>query len=355
MTSVSLLGRLTSDTAAIRLRLETLTRQSSTGQKTDQLGDLAAQTPRALTLRAEIGRRDAYGTAIGTALGRTAAAQTALQRLGAIAQQFADKVAMGLDPNRTATLASVAAEARATMVEVGQLLNSQSDGEYVFGGSDLGKPPVPDPDGLPTSGMATQIAAAIGGLGGGNAASVAASTRAAALDDTAGVTPFSAFLSDPASGGTEPRRSVPAGDGQVVAYGIPANRNAAAVSAGETTGSWSRDLLRGLASLAGLTPAQAASPQDFRALADTIRTGLKSAENGLADEQGALGQTEARLQAAKDRHTTLTSTLKAQLSDIEEVDLAATLTRMQATQTALQASYSAIGRLGELTLTNFLS
>ncbi|TCZ53195.1 flagellin [Roseicella aquatilis] len=354
MTSVSLLGRMGADTAALRAQVEALTRQVSTGRKTDRIGDLAPQLPRALTLSVEINRRDTYGTAIDAALTRTSTMQTTLKQIASIAQTFADKVAIKLDPNDTGTLSSVATQARAALVQVGQLLNTRSGGEYIFGGSDFANPPIPDPEGLPGSGMATQIATAVASLGGGNAASVAAQTRAAALNDTAGVTPFSAFLSNPASGGSEARRSVPTGDGQVEAYGILANRNAAAVSAGETTGSWARDLLRGLASLAALTPAQAASATDFRALAGTIRQGLKSAENALADEQGALGLTEERLGATQDRHTIITDTLKAQVADIEEVDLAATLTRLQATQTTLEASYTAIGRLGTLSLASYL-
>lgn len=353
MASVSMLGRLTADTAALRLRLETLTRQSATGQKTDRIGDLSPQLPRALTVSAELRRRDVYGTAIGNALDRTSVMQTTLQRLSVIARQFADNVAVKLDPNNTSTLASVATQAKAAMVEIGQLLNTQSNGEYVFGGSDFGNPPIPDPDGLPTSSFATNIATAVSNLVGVGASTVAIQTLGIAETDDS---PFSSFLST--TGLTEPLRSVPAGDGQVIPYGVLANHvdaNRKAADPANTTGSWARDLLRGLASLAGLTPAQAASPTDFRALADTIRTGLKSAENALADEQGALGQTETRLQAAKERHSILTDALKSQLSDIEEVDLAATLTRMQATQTALQASYSAISRLGSLTLTSYLS
>jgi flagellar hook-associated protein 3 FlgL len=355
VTSVGPLGRLDTDTAALRLRLDTLTRQVSSGKRAEAQGDLGAQLPRALALRAEIGRRETYGTAIGQAMERSAATRTVLDRLGAIAGEFGDGVALKLDPTDTSGLALVASRAKAALVEVGQLLNTRQAGEYLFGGSDFGNPPVPDPDGLPTGGLATGIATAIAGLGGGNAATVAAATKSVAMDDTAGVTPFSAFLSDPSAGLGEPRRSVPSGDGQAVPYGLFANRNAAASSAGETTGSWARDLMRGLASLAALTPAQAASPADFRALAGTIRDGLKSASNAIADESGALGLTETRLSAAKDRHSTLTDALTGQLSDIEEVDLASTLTRLQSTRTALEASYSALGRLGSLTLTQYLS
>jgi flagellin-like hook-associated protein FlgL len=144
MTSISLLGRLETDSAALRLRLEQLTRQASTGRKTDAIGDLAPQLPRALTLRGEIGRREAYGSAIGEALGRATTTGAALQRLSTIAGDFANGVAMKLDPNDPGSLSLVAARARAAMVEVGQLLNSRSNGEYLFGGSDFANPPVPD-------------------------------------------------------------------------------------------------------------------------------------------------------------------------------------------------------------------
>ncbi|MDI3308681.1 MAG: flagellin [Acetobacteraceae bacterium] len=354
MAGITLLGRLDADTAMLRLRLQTLTRQLATGQRTEAPGDLAPQLPQALQLRAEAARRDTYGTAIGEALSRTQVMQQALSRLAEIAQEFGEDAAVKLDPADPQAISLTAERARQAMIEVGHLLNTQYAGEYLFGGSDFGNPPVPDPEGLPSSGFASQIAAAVGSLGGGNAAAVAAATRAAAQDDSARVTPFSAFLSDPATGLVEPRRSVPAEDGTLVPYGILANRNAAARSSGETTGSWARDLLRGLASMAALTPAQTASPGDFSQFAATIRDGLKSAIAGLADEAGALGLTEARLEDMQSRHEAVQTTLQAQLADIQEVDMAEVLSRLQATQTALEASYAAIGRIGALSLTQFL-
>ena len=354
MAGIGMLGRLDADALVLRTRLQSLTRQMTTGLKAEAPGDLAPQLPRVLDLRAEIGRRDVYGVNIGQALARTTAAQQALGRLGAIAQEFGDGVAMKLDPNDPEGLAFAATRARAAMVEVGQLLNTRQGDEYLFGGTDFANPPVPDPDGLPASGMATQIAAAIGTLGGGNAAAVAAATKTAAMDDSAGVTPFSAFVSDPAQGLGEPRRSLPSGDGTNMAVGLFANRNAEATSAGETTGAWARDLLRGLASIAALGPAQTASPADFHAMADTIRGGLQSAAKALADEQGALGLTEQRLQGMQTRHTEMHDSLQGQLAGIEEVDLAAVLTRLQSTKSTLEASYNAIGTLGSLTLTHYL-
>lgn len=354
MARIDMMGRLDADAAVLRARMQSLTRQVTTGLKAEAVGDLAPQMPRALDLRAEIGRRDTYGTAIGQALSRTTAAQSTLARLGAIARQFGDTVAMKLDANDPASLTFAATQARNALVEVGQLLNTKTGDDYIFGGSDFGNPPVPDPAGLPTGGMATQIAAAIGTIGPGNAAAISAATKAIALDDSPGVTPFSAFIVDPATGGSEPRRSVPSADGTSTAVGLFASRNAAATSTGETTGGWARDLLRGLASIAALTPASAAWPTDFTQLASTIRAGLQSAANALADEQGALGLTEAQLTDVQTRHVQMRDSLQEQLAGIEEIDLAAVLTRLQSTRTTLEASYNAIGTLGTLTLSNFL-
>jgi flagellin-like hook-associated protein FlgL len=352
MRGIDTLGRLDSDAGLLRLRLDTLNRQLATGRRAEAPGDLSPHLPRVSELRAEAARRDTYGAAVGEALGRAQATQGALGRLTAIAREFGGDVAMKLDPKDAASIPLAAARARAALIEVGHILNTRQGGEYLFGGSDSANPPVPAPDDLPASGFASQIASAVATLGGGNAAAVGAATRAAAASDAAGTTPFSAFLSGP--GLAEPRRGVPAEDGALVPYGVAANRNAAAVSSGETTGSWARDLLRGLASIAALTPAQAASPAEFAAFAAVVRDGLRSASDALANEAGALGFTEARLEETQRRHADANTTLEAQLAAIEEVDLAEVLTRLRATETTLQASYGAIGRLGDLTLARFL-
>lgn len=351
MGAIELVGRLDQDSARLRLQLQTLTRQLGTGQRGEALGDIAPQLPRAFALKAEIARRDAYGAAIGGALERGAAAQTVLSRLIAIGREFAEEVAMKIDPRDPQALAPMAERARQALVEVGQLLNTRHAGEYLFGGSDFANPPLPDPEGLPAGPMAAQIGAAVAALGGGNAAAVGAATLAAARDDD---TPFSAFLTDPARGLAEPRRSVPAEDGAMVAHGLFANRNAALPSAGETTGGWARDLMRGLMSLAALTPAHADSPADLQEFAATIREGLRSATSALGNEAGALGQTEARLTAMRERHEAVQIGLRGQLAGIEEIDLAETLSRLQQTRLALEASYGAIGRIGSLSLANFL-
>lgn len=347
------LSRLLADSAGIKSRLNALTAQVADGRRGASYGDIGLAANRAINLRGEAARREAQAGALDRALGRTEAAGDAMRRLSTIAEDFfaeAQKVGTA-DPAR---IGVVAAGARAALREVAGLLNASHAGEYVFGGADSGHPPLPAPDDLMAGGLGTAIASAVTGLGGGNAAAVLAATAAAAASDAAGVTPFSAYLSDPARGLGEARRTTVADDGVEIPTGLFANRNAAATSSGETTGSWSRDLLRGLMTLASLTPAQANLGGDLDSLMVGVRGGLRAAAAGLAAEEGALGMSERRLEAARSRHEDLGVALRGQLADLEEVDMAATLTALQDTRTRLEASWKALSVLSGLSLANLL-
>lgn len=347
------LARLVADSAGIKARLATLASQAADGRRGRLYGDIGPAANRAINLRGEVARRETQAGTLDRALGRTGAAGDAMRRLSAIAEDAFAK-AQAISTADPARIGVVAAGARAALREVAGLLNATHAGEYVFGGADAANPPLPHPDDLMAGGLGAAIAAAVGSLGGGNAAAVLAATGAAAGSDAAGVTPFSAYLSDPARGLTEARRTTVSDDGVEIPTGLFANRNAAVPSGGETTGSWSRDLLRGLMTLASLTPAAAGVGSDLDSLMVGVRAGLRAAAGGLAGEEGALGMAEARLEAAKARHDDLGTVLSGQLSDLEEVDMAVTLTALQDTRTRLEASWKALSILSGLSLANFL-
>jgi flagellin-like hook-associated protein FlgL len=348
------LSRLNADAALLRARLDVLGRQASSGRKTDRLGDLQPEAPQLVNLSNDMARREVYGRAIDQSAARISVTQASLQRLKDIAGEFRSAVTMRLDANNPSALAVFQGRARAAALEVGNLLNTQMSGEYLFGGSDLTHPPVPNPQNLMSTGMAVTIATAIGGLNDSNAGSVAATTLTVSQDRWGGNSPFSYFLEDPARGANEARRSVPVADNQLVVYGVPANRNAVAQSTGETTGSWARDLLRGLFSVAALGPAQAQYAQGFGDLANTLREGFVSAETALSEEMGALGHVAQQLDTTKSRHRNISDILQKQIADITDVDMAATLTQLQGTRTALEASYRVTSSMADLTLSKFL-
>jgi flagellar hook-associated protein 3 FlgL len=353
MNGISLTSRIDLNTILLRERMTQLGDQISTGRKGTSYAALGTEAPKSMDLRAEIGRREAYGNVIGQTLHKVQVTQKVLDRLGAIAEKFTASAVKLTGLAKPEDIQIQAGQAQAALVEVANLLNEQYGGEYLFGGSDTHNPPVPNADAIATSGMVSGIAAQVALLNGTNAASVIAATKDLAQSDVAGVTPFSEFLST-GTGATEGRRTLLANDNDRVEYGILANRNAAVVSTGETTGSWVRDLLRGLASVAGLTPDKAQLGTDYTDFVTNIREGLQSSVDALALERGALGVTETRLQSIQTLHESVTLSLTLQVRDLEEVDMAKTISSFQATQAQLEASYRAISIAQQLSLTRFL-
>lgn len=351
---MDIMGRMNLEASVLRGRMDVLARQAASGRRGEGLGDIAPDAPRALNLSNDIGRRETYMRAIDQASGRMDVMQSSLKRMKDIASEFRSEVGVRLSSRDENALVTVKARARAAIAEVGALLNTRHNGEYLFGGSDLARPPVKDPAGLASGQMAVQVADAIALLDDSNHAAVLDATRVAAQATDPGTSPFSDFLEDPFRGADEARRSVPVGDAELLEYGIAANRNAMATSEGETTGAWARDLLRGLMSLAALEAPQLAFRQGFEELASGIRQGLEASENALAEEMGALGAVQRQADTARRRHSDLADALQAQLAAVTDVDLAETLTRLQATRSALEASYRVTASLSELSLARFL-
>ena len=360
MTGISLIGRIDVNASLLRERITLLGDQISTGRKGNSYatigpdGSFGKDTPKAIDLRAEIGRREAYQTTIGQTLSKVSVTQDVLTRIGAIAESFNANSAKLMGASKPEEIQIQAATAKSAMAEVAALLNETFNGEYLFGGSDTSNPPIPNPGAIATSGMGGEIIKQVALLNGANVATVLANTKSLAESNAADMTPFSAFLSPP-PGVTVPRRNIIGNDGELVEYGVLANRNAAGVtSLGETTGSWARDLLRGLASIAGLTPEKAQLGGDYTTFITKVRQGLDTAVKTLALERGALGTTEKRLQDISTRQEAVTTTLTAQLSSLEDVDMAKTISAFQATQSQLEASYRAMSLAQQLSLTRFL-
>jgi len=410
MSSINLTARIGLNASQLRDRITVLGEQISTGRQGRTYAAIGTDAPKAMDLRAEIGRRETYQTTVNQTLSKIRVSQDVLDRIGAIAQKFTASSTKLLGAARPEEIQTQAAQAQAAMTEVATLLNEQVNGEYLFGGSDSHNPPIPNPQAIATSGMGLAIKTQVASLNGSNVTSVTNATKTLAQSNAAGTTPFSDFLSattwagstpyavgdlvvsngniyratqagtsnttggptgngagiidsgvtwdyvqpGTVAGATEARVNILGNDNDRVAYGIHANRNAAIVSTGETTGSWARDLLRGLASIAGLTPEKAQLGNDYTTFIATIRNGLESSVDALALERGSLGLIEARLESMASLQGSIGTSLKLQLSNLEEVDMAKTITSFQTTQTQLEASYRAIAMAQQLSLTRFL-
>jgi flagellar hook-associated protein 3 FlgL len=336
----------------IRQKLDSLVAQASSGRAADSYAGLGAGAAVSLNLNPQIASLQTWQSNIDAAAGRLDASQAALTRMQQIASDFNATLnnLNGLNPSE---VDNAAASARQALVEVAGLLNTQSGGVYVFAGQDSANPPVPDPDNILTSGFFTQIASAVAGLSGAGAAATASATLGIAASNAAGTTPFSAYLSLPP--GSQALPKVQVGQNRTVATGLLANANAIAVSGGSsTTGSSVRDLMRALATIGSLTPAQVNDP-GFGALVQDTRISLTGAIQAMATDAGALGDTQSNLTATKTELGQVQTVLTSQVSSVQDADMAATLSNISAVQTQLQASYQLIGLLKGLSLANFLS
>jgi flagellin-like hook-associated protein FlgL len=333
------------DQGRLRQRIEVLSRQVSTGQLGQVHGDLGPRAHRAIDLRGDVARREAHIGAADAALGRMAVAQDTLGRLETLA---GDVMAEAL---RARTLGATALEplartARAALEEAAVLINKRHGGELLFAGSNLARDPVPDAAGIATGPMAVAIGAAVATLGASDANAVLAATAAAATDPA--TTPFDPWLE--ADGIAEPRRALLVADGTRVAWGVLPNAN----RDGETAMAWGRELLRGLATLAALTPASLAQGAEYDALLQGVSSGLSGVSRVLTLERGALGLAERRVEGARDRHKDLLVVIRAQLGTAEEADLAAVTAALRQTEMRLSASYETTAMVARLSLAALL-
>lgn len=310
----SLLAALAENSGLVRQQLAAALQQQSTGKVSDTYAGLGSAVRTSVDLRPALQHTQVWQTNIDTASSRLDVTQTALKQISAIAANFYAQTATINDING-AGAASLADDAKAALQQVSQLLNTRDGNTYVFAGQNPDTAPLPSTD-----------PAVVG-------AAVLASDTATA--------PFASL------GTAVPQVEV--GDGQTVAVGLLANQNTLATSEAPTTGSYARDLLRGLATLSNLTSGTAT----LAVGADT-RARLGSVVKALATETGALGTVQADLAARKDTLAATQTALTQQVSNVEDVDPAAVLTRVSALQTQLQASYQVIAGVKSLTLANFI-
>jgi flagellar hook-associated protein 3 FlgL len=224
----------------------------------------------------------------------------------------------------------------------------------VFGGADSTNPPVPDPNNILSSGFYTQINAAVSSLSTNGSSATIASTLSIAESNASGTSPFSAYMSQPAADLSAP--VVQVGTDQTVQIGLLASANSYANSSDtstSTTGSYMRDLMRSLATIASMTSSQA-SDSNFAALVDDTRTSLNGVVSAMGTDIGVLGDAQSNLTTTQTNLSDTQTALTTQVGNVQDVDMTTTLSDLTNTNTQLQASYQMIASESSLSLAKFL-
>ena len=107
--------------------------------------------------------------------------------------------------------------------------------------------------------------------------------------------------------------------------------------------------------LANLDADQAKNTEAYGQVVKGAVGALKAALSGVGQEAASLGTAEQRLMQTRLRHDEVANQIEQQLATVEDVDIAEAITRAQAMQTQLEASYRCLSMLSGLSLTKFLS
>ena len=346
-----ILPTLIADSATVHQQLDTLTQQVSTGLVSQTYAGLGSQASVALDLNPQLNSLQNYQNNIDQATGSMQVTQTAMTQLQQIASTFVADIP-NLNGLNASEVDSIASQAKAALQQVAGLLNTQDAGNYLFAGQDTANPPVPSGNAILSSGFYTQINAAVSALSANGATATAATTLTIASSNASGTSPFSNYLSQPAGSISAP--VVQTGEGGTVQTGLLASANSAVVSSGtSTTGSYMRDLMRSLATLGSLSSSQINDP-GFAGLVQDTGSSLKGVVTAMAVDTGVLGNTQSNLAGTKTQLANTATALSGQLSSVQDVDMAAALSKLTSTQTQLQASYRMITGENSLSLVNFL-
>jgi flagellar hook-associated protein 3 FlgL len=346
--SYSLLNTLIGNSATVHHQLDTLTEQASSGLVAQTYAGLGAGAGIALNLNPQLATLQTYQANISQATGRMQMTQTAMTQIQQIAATFVADMPK-LNKITPTEIDSVAANARTALSQLANLLNTKQGNTYVFSGQDTANPPVPSPDQILQSPFFTQINTAVSTLSTNGAAATTAQTLAIA--GPSGTSPFSTYMSQSPPAIKAP--VVQTGQGATMPIGLLASANSAAVSSGSTTGSYMRDLMRALATVGSMSSSQATDP-NFTALVQDTTTSLNGIVSSMATDVGVLGDNQATLTAIQTSLGDTATALSGQVSAVQEVDMATTLSNLTATQTQLQASYRLISAANSLSLVSFL-
>lgn len=336
----SILARLTRESGTIKTRLDTLTTQSSTGLASQTFGGLGDAAQVSLDLRPQISQISSYSQNITAAATRLSVTNTTLDQLKQIAQTFLTGTYQ-MNAGTAQAVDTLASQAKSALGQVESLLNSKIGDTYLFAGNDTGNAPVPD---SAFQSYVTAISAPVSLLATAGGTATAAATLAAATTNS----PFSASI-----GTTAP--SVQIGFGQSVQDGISLAQNAFATSLGtSTTGSYIRDMIRSLATISAMSSSQASLGQSFDDLVSDTRASLQGVVSTMSNEQAGIGVQQQFLTESQATLDSTKTALTTQVSNIEDVDAAATATALTQAQQQLQISYKLIASMQTLSLVSYL-
>lgn len=307
-------------TLGTQKRVADLQIQVSSGLRAQRYTGIASDAHRLVSLQASQSRTAQYVKSNQIVDSRLTAMENNVSQVFDSATQFRTLLLNALNNSNGDDL-QIAAEAGNFRQQVANLLNVQVDGRYLFAGSRTDVKPVeldgwsPPPNLIPPLTL-----------------------------------PLPQVASDYYQGDAVQHTAEVDAD-LTVTYGITADEDAfeyvlRAMQYVETAGAPpNRDALESALALVN-TALGTETPNAAR--------GAAPIQRDLADLRSLIGTSRRAIEEANTRHEEFTLHLEQNIGDIQSVDVAKALTELSSQQTQLEASYTMLSRLSQLSLLNFL-
>lgn len=273
--------------------------QASSGKKAENYSGVAADARRLINMKAAHIKTDQYVANNNLVQDRLQVMESNVAQVFDVASQFKTLLVNALNANNSNDL-SMPVQAQGLLNQIAALLNVQQDGRYLFSGTRTDTEPVD----------LTQLPVLF--------------TIPTSNGDA------SAYYQ-----GNSTKLSIQADENFSIDYGVTADE----------TGF--EQAIRALQEVI-------VGPPNDRATMDDALNVITQAINSIADIRTEIGTSRKALDDANTRHDQFQQFAEKTISDLENADVTQVISNMNADQVALQASFTTLGRLSQLTLSNYL-
>lgn len=282
-------------------RMQDTTVQISSGKQSQDYSGLAKDSRRLISLESTHMRSTNFIKQIGLVSSRLTTMESSVSQLQEIASTLKTLLVNATSADNADDLA-LADRGQTMLDQFAGLLNVQEDGRYLFAGGTSNRP---------------------------------------AVD-------YGSF--DPTAAGYDPTDPVPANNGYYAGDGLQQSARIdedELLSYGVTA---DEPAFEALARAIYLTR----NSNGDTAMLEQALQAVETAVETLPDVRSRIGADQVALEQAKGRHTELMTYIEQSIDSIENVDIAAAMTRFSADQVMLEASYSVTSRLAQISLVKFL-
>lgn len=319
----------------LRSALNDAQRQIATGKKTDILAGLDIRVQEVQRIRADIGILESYVSGIERTSIKTDIIDTTVEQVIDVALELRDALSLNLSESTEPDVAFLQGLAESNLSFIQQLLNIESNGDYLLAGSNTSVVPYEGSANL-IANTQTEITAWFDGT----------QTVDQFITNIQGLADQQLGFNLALNSSTPVTARID--DNRDVDYTVLANEPGF------------QDVVRVIGVLSELTfpdetnPAVFATGSEYHQVLRELQNTLNEAIDSIRTSQSGLAIARTDLNDARTQHINDIGAFQTIVATIEDVDIAEAVARLQTIEVQLNASFQTISSASELTLVNFL-